>query len=162
MKKFKKSSLITAAIVATMSLSSSSVFAADIVVPTTSVPESSNSVVAPPTIVDSSNSNVLPRTSYLVIDNANLNAGGNSWNQPSGFNHARLYVSNTSSKSLTITVSYKSGSGKVKLESYLISAKSSETVTIADASGHTFYVDYSTSDGTVSGKINVRVSDVEF
>ncbi|QGG58216.1 MULTISPECIES: hypothetical protein [Paenibacillus] len=142
-KKFK-SFFVAAVVVAAMSLSSASAIAE----------------TAPPssTIVDSSNPVKQPRTSFLTIDNANLNNGGNSWFQPSGYDYARVYVTNTTSSSLTVYVSYDSD--KTNIGTHTVSANSSLTINVSHASGHVFYLDYATSSGTAGGKLSVRASDV--
>lgn len=142
----KKNFLVAAALVATMSLASGSVSADG----------------SPPTsvAVNSSNSGIQPRTSFEVIDNANLNNGGNSWSQPSGYDYARVYITNTTSQSLTVHVSYNVSGKKVNIGTYNVSKNGSTTINVTNASGHTFYLDYATANGSVGGKVNVRASDV--
>ncbi|MFE0556515.1 hypothetical protein ACFW1P_11380 [Paenibacillus sp. NPDC058910] len=147
MRKFKKSFLVCSVVVALMSLSSGSVLA----------------VESPPpsvTTVDSSLPEITPFSDTLVIDNANLNNGGNSWTQPSGYDYARVFISNSQSQKLNVYISYKLNGKKENIYTGTVSANGTSTINVTNGSGHVFYVDYNTADGTVSGKISVRASDV--
>lgn len=146
MKSFRKSFLILAVVVALMSLSSVSVFA-------DSPPPSA-------TVVDESLPEIIPFTDFLALDNANLNNGGNSWSQASGYDYARVYISNSQSQTLNVYLSYDDSGTKHNIYTGTVNGSSSLTINVTHASGHVFYVDYNTADGTVSGKISVRVSDV--
>jgi hypothetical protein len=146
LKRFKRSFFIFAVVVALMSLSSVSAVA-------DSPPPSA-------TVVDSSLPEIIPFTDFLVIDNANLNNGGNSWSQPSGYDYARLYISNSQSPTLNVYLSYDLNGSKQNIYTGTVSANGTLTINVTHASGHVFYVDYNTADGTVSGKISVRASDV--
>jgi hypothetical protein len=120
-------------------------------------------VESPPpsaTIVDSSLPEIIPFTDILAIDNANLNNGGNSWSQQSGYDYARVYISNTSSQTLNVYLSYDLSGSKQNIGNYTVSANGTLTINVTHASGHVFYVDYNTANGVVSGKISVRSSDV--
>jgi beta-lactamase regulating signal transducer with metallopeptidase domain len=112
------------------------------------------------TIVDSSLPEIIPFTDILAIDNANLNNGGNSWSQQSGYDYARVYISNTSSQTLNVYLSYDLSGSKQNIGNYTVSANGTLTINVTHASGHVFYVDYNTANGVVSGKISVRSSDV--
>ncbi|WP_249899554.1 hypothetical protein [Paenibacillus sp. PK3_47] len=148
--KMKKSFLVATAIVATMSLSSGSVFAAEPPVPTASV-------------VSTNPGGITPMTDYVAIENASLNNGGNSWTHQAGFNYGRIYVTNTSSQTLTMYLSYRSSSGsKINIGTWTVSGNGTKTITTTNAGGQTFYLDYNTPNGTVSGTVNVRASDVPF
>lgn len=147
MRKFKKSFLVLSVVVALMSLSSVSVLA----------------VESPPpsvTIVDSSLPEITPFSDELKIDNADLNNNGNSWDQPSGYDYARVFISNSQSQKLNVYISYKLNGKKQNIYTGTVSANGTSTINVTNASGHVFYVDYNTADGTVSGKISVRASDV--
>jgi len=146
MKSFKRSFFVFAVVVALMSLSSVSAFA-------DSPPPSA-------TVVDSTLPEIIPFTDFLVIDNANLNNGGNSWSQSSGYDYARVFISNSQSQTLNVYISYDLNGSKKNIYTGTVSAKSNVTINVTNASGHVFYVDYNTADGTVSGKISVRASDV--
>lgn len=146
--KIKKSFLIATAIVATMSLSSSSVFATESPVPSAST-------------ASSNPGGIHPMSDYLAVNNANLDNGGNSWTHLSGFNYGRIYLTNTSSQTLTVYLSYKSSSGsKINIGTWNVSGNDTLTVNTTNAGGQTFFLDYNTPNGTVSGKVNVRASDV--
>ncbi|MEC0170856.1 hypothetical protein [Paenibacillus graminis] len=146
--KMKKSFLIAAAIVATMSLSSASVFATESPVPSASV-------------VSSNPGGMHPMSDYLAVDNAKLNNGGNSWSHKSGFNYGRIYITNASSQTLTVYLSYRSSSGdKINIGTWHVSGNDTLTLNTTNAGGQTFYLDYNTPNGTVSGNVNVRASDV--
>ncbi|MDI4649225.1 hypothetical protein [Cohnella hashimotonis] len=129
MKGFKRSFFIFAVVVALMSLSSVSA------------------------VADS------PYTDILTINNANLNNGGSSWSQQSGYDYAQVYISNSQSQTLNVYLSYDLNGSKQQIYNGTVSANRSLTINVTHASGHVFYVNYNTANGTVSGKINVRASD---
>lgn len=139
-----KNFLVAAAILATMLLSYGSFFAVE------SPP--------PSIVVDSSNPGIQPRTNHLVIDNANINNGGNSWSQPSGYDY-RVFITNSTSQFLKVSVSYNSSGKKQNIGTYAVDANSNKTINVTNAAGHVFYLDYSSANGVVSGKVSVQASD---
>ncbi|WP_217596470.1 hypothetical protein [Cohnella sp. GbtcB17] len=131
MKGFKRSFFIFAVVIALISLSSVSA------------------------VADS------PYTDISTIDNADLNngSGGSSWSQPSGYDYAQVYISNSQSQTLNVYLSYDLNGSKQQIYSGTVGANSTLTINVTHASGHVFYVDYNTANGNVSGKISVRASD---
>ncbi|WP_212959501.1 hypothetical protein [Cohnella xylanilytica] len=144
MKRFKRSFFVFAVVVAFMPLSSVSTLA-----------DSSPPSAA---VIDSSPPESIPFTDILTIDNPNLNNGGNSWSQPSAYDYARVYISNSRSQTLNVYLSYNLNGSKQNIYTGTVSANGTLTINVTHASGHGFYVDYNTADGTVSGKINVEAS----
>ncbi|WP_454191030.1 hypothetical protein [Paenibacillus sp. Marseille-Q7038] len=106
-------------------------------------------------VVDSSNPRIQPGTNYLVIDNANLNNAGNSWFQPSGYDYG-VFITNSSSQSLTVSVSYDLSGKKHNIGRYSVDANSNKTIHVTNAAEHVFYLDYSSANGVVSGKVSVQ------
>ncbi|MEK4277628.1 hypothetical protein [Paenibacillus sp. FSL R7-0026] len=149
MKRFKKSLLAFSVVAALTSVSSVSAFAAE---------SPSRSAI----IVDSSLPEITPFTEYLPITEGKLTSAGNSWNQKAGYDYARVYISNTQSQTLNVYISYNLNGNKQNIWTGTVSANSSKTILVTHASGQTFNVDYNTANGTVSGSIEVRASDVPF
>lgn len=97
------------------------------------------------------------RTTDLIIDKANITDDGVSWRQPYGYNAFRVWVSNTTNKTMTVKITSTWGYE----QTITVPANSSKTVK-TENNAHslvTYRVDFSTSIGTVSGKVSVRVSD---
>lgn len=96
-------------------------------------------------------------TTDLIIDKANITDDGISWRQPYGYNAFRVWVSNTTNKAMTVKISSTWGYSKT----VSVPANSSKTV-VTENDAHslvTYKVNFTTSIGTVSGKVSVRVSD---
>ncbi len=98
-----------------------------------------------------------PYDSYTIV-NTSITSTGFSWTQPEGNTAYRIWVNNTRDIPVKVTVSYGS-----KSYYFYVSANSGLAYTVNNAwQGTVHTVDFSTSDGAVSGTAAVRVSSAAF
>lgn len=97
-----------------------------------------------------------PRASQVVVEQS-INSTGASWTQPFGNNSYKIWVENTTSQTMTIT--HKSG---IKNDTYTVAANTNKVILVVNDAlpfaAH--YLDFSTPNGILSGRVTVRVSDV--
>ncbi len=104
------------------------------------------------------NSQIMPRASYQIINEA-ITQRGVDWQQPDGYIAYRVWVDNTTSETMTVTVTSAGGTF-----TETVPANSSKTIlTVNNAwENETHSIDFQTRSGTVSGTVRVRVSDTVF
>ncbi|MDR3091414.1 MAG: hypothetical protein LBU36_04335 [Clostridiales bacterium] len=95
---------------------------------------------------------------HLTIDGESIGTSGRSWVQPSGnFKSYRVYVSNTGSDDVTVTVTKD---GTAVGGSYKIPAGGDKQwVNNSAEPGATYTLGFTSKSGPVSGTVSVRVSE---
>lgn len=94
----------------------------------------------------------------LVIDNHAITTSGTSWQQPNGFPFWRAFITNDSDQTLTVTYTYSTG----QTMRVVVPARNTLTSTTSNATAGTTRADFSSPNGTVNGRITVRVSSLPF
>lgn len=98
-----------------------------------------------------------PRASQVVVEQS-ISSLGASWTQPFGNNSYKIWVDNTTDELMTITHT----SGFIT-RIYELEANMSDVVDVVNDAipfaAH--YLDFSTQSGTLSGRVTVRVADVD-
>lgn len=97
-----------------------------------------------------------PRASQVVVEQS-INSTGASWTQPFGNKSYKVWISNTTNQTMTIT--HRSG---LRNDTYQVAPNTNKVILVVNDAipfaAH--YLDFSTTNGVLSGRVTVRVSDV--
>lgn len=106
---------------------------------------------------------LVPSYDHLAIDNECIGTSGRYWDQFENYNAYRVYVNNTGSEELKVTISYGNNKSHNKSHNksyvFYVKANSGHTVTVNNAVSGSHEMDFITSSGLVSGTVSVRISD---
>ncbi len=106
-------------------------------------------------IVTDENAGISPRNNFLIINNEDIYTSGKSWTQPGGYIYYRVNVTNTRSETMTLIIAQDGAA----YATFSVPANGSITINGSEIRGNQ-NISFSTPSGVVSGKINVRVSDL--
>ena len=79
-----------------------------------------------------------------------------NWSQNSGYGSYRVWVDNTTSQRMTVTITSRSASDQ---HTFYVPANSSKTYTVNDAVSGNHTITFATVSGDLSGTVRVRVSE---
>lgn len=97
---------------------------------------------------------VQPMSDYVYLD-AKITAAGTFWIQPGGYHSYRIWVDNTTNRTMTVTIT----STFEPTHSFTVGSKSNKSYVVNDASYGKHKVVFSTSNNVLSGTVRVRVSE---
>ncbi len=80
----------------------------------------------------------------------------NSWYQSKRYTAYRVWVDNTTTQRMTVTVTSNSASDR---HTFYVPANSNKTYTVNNAVSGTHTITFATASGTLSGTVRVRVSE---
>ena len=117
------------------------------------IPASAGEVV----LVDDGTRLPTPRASQVVVE-ASISSLGASWVQPFGNNSYKIWVDNTTDQVMTVT--HVSG---LRNDTYEVEPNSKRVVAVVNNAipFAEHRLDFSTPNGVLSGRVTVRVSDVD-
>lgn len=98
---------------------------------------------------------VQPRLNYLAVDEV-ITPTGSMWDQAANYKYYRVWVSNSSSTTMRVTLTYPNGRNEEKL---LPPGKNDTLFESSSAAAGRYYVNFSNERGDPSGIVRVRVSD---
>ncbi|MGM9564508.1 hypothetical protein [Evtepia sp.] len=79
-----------------------------------------------------------------------------SWEQDRGYGSYRVWVENTTSQRMTVTITSRSASDQ---HTFYVPANSNKTYTVNNAVSGTHTITFTTANGDLSGTVRVRVSE---
>lgn len=98
---------------------------------------------------------VVPMASHIGLDTS-ITKKSVSWTQTSGYESYRVWVDNTTSQRMTVTITSKSNADK---HTFYVPANSNKSYTVNNAVSGTHTITFATASGDLSGTVRVRVSD---
>lgn len=98
---------------------------------------------------------ISPLTSRIAVDAA-IRESGVSWTQPIGYGSYRIWVDNTTNKTMVVTIT--GGFGE-KSHTFSVPKKSNKSLTVNDAGWGKHTVSFDNDSGEYSGTVRVRISD---
>lgn len=98
---------------------------------------------------------VVPMASHIGLDTS-ITKKSVTWTQTSGYDSYRVWVDNTTSQRMTVTITSKSNADK---HTFYVPANSNKTYTVNDAVSGTHTITFATASGDLSGTVRVRVSE---
>lgn len=98
---------------------------------------------------------IVPMASHIGLDTS-ITRKNVSWTQTSGYDSYRVWVDNTTSQRMTVTITSKSNADK---HTFYVPANSNKSYTVNDAVSGTHTITFATASGDLSGTVRVRVSD---
>lgn len=97
---------------------------------------------------------IQPMANYVQLD-TKISAAGAYWTQPWGYSAYRIWVDNTTNRTMTVTIT----SIFEPTHSFTVGAQSNKSYVVNDASYGKHKVIFSTSNNVLSGTVRVRVSE---
>ena len=97
---------------------------------------------------------IQPMANYVQLD-TKITAAGASWTQPWGYSSYRIWVDNTTNRTMTVTIT----STFEPAHSFTVGSLSNKSYVVNDASYGKHKVVSSTSNDMLSGTVRVRVSE---
>ena len=97
----------------------------------------------------------VPMANQLVLNEPIINKSI-SWYQSNGYTSYSVWVDNTTSQRMTVTITSRSASDQ---HTFYVSANSNKTYTVNDAVSGTHTITFTTASGDLSGTVRVRVSE---
>ena len=97
---------------------------------------------------------IRPMSSYVQLD-TKITAAGASWIQPWVYSSYRIWVDNTTNRTMTVTIT----SAFEPTHSFTVGSLSNKSYVINDVSYGKHKVVFSTSNNMLSGTVRVRVSE---
>ena len=98
---------------------------------------------------------IVPFASHIGLD-VSITKTSESWSQNSGYGSYRVWVDNTTSQRMTVTITSRSASDQ---HTFYVPANSNKTYTVNDAVSGTHTITFTTASGDLSGTVRVRVSE---
>lgn len=105
--------------------------------------------------VEAQGTEIIPMANRLSIDKS-ITRKSESWEQDRGYGSYRVWVENTTSQRMTVTITSRSASDQ---HTFYVPANSSKTYTVNDAVSGTHTITFATASGVLSGTVRVRVSE---
>lgn len=99
--------------------------------------------------------NPAPMADHVALDTA-ITSAGSSWSQPFGYPAYRIWVNNTTSQTMTVTIS----TALSQSHTFSVPAKSAKAYTVNNASYGRQKISFKTKNNVLSGTVRVRVSSV--
>lgn len=109
----------------------------------------------PSEAVEAQGTEIIPMANRLTIDMA-ITRKSESWHQDSGYGSYRVWVDNTTSQRMTVTITSRSASDQ---HTFYVPANSNKTYTVNNAVSGTHTITFATASGYLSGTVRVRVSE---
>lgn len=97
-----------------------------------------------------------PLTDYLAVDE-DVHRVGSRWTQPNGYSYYRVWVYNTSTTTMTVTLTYPNGAKEQKT---LAAGANKVLFETNNAAAGLYYLSFMNTNGNVTGTVRVRVSDI--
>lgn len=98
---------------------------------------------------------IVPMSNALAM-NKSITRKSESWEQENGYGSYRVWVENTTSQRMTVTITSRSASDQ---HTFYVPASSSKTYTVNDAVSGNHTITFATASGDLSGTVRVRVSE---
>ena len=110
---------------------------------------------SPSGAVEAQGTEIIPMANRLSIDKA-ITRKSESWEQDKGYGSYRVWVENTTSQRMTVTITSRSASDQ---HTFYVPANSSKTYTVNGAVSGNHTITFATASGVLSGTVRVRVSE---
>lgn len=101
---------------------------------------------------------IQPLTNFPVIEDMPIRSAGVTWEHTAPYVHARVYVNNTTSETMKVSV-MENGA---LYDSYEVAPNGDCIKVYNDLPVGVIKIDFITGSGTVSGSVAARVSDTRF
>lgn len=108
-----------------------------------------------PAAAEVQGSAIVPLASHIGLD-ASITRKSESWSQNSGYGSYRVWVDNTTSQRMTVTITSRSNADQ---HTFYVPANSNKTYTVNDAVSGNHIITFATASGVLSGTVRVRVSE---